>query len=128
MLREQWLTCVARKLEAVFLENGYRMPSYLVTCGDQSVSQARLTHELVISRHIFDPLRAADILAHEMVHAAVGLPHGHTRAFTDCARAIGLEGEPHRTVAGKAFRERVGPWLDQLGPYPNATLFLRRVA
>lgn len=128
MLREQWLTCVARKLETVFRENGYRVPNYLITCGDQRLSQARLAHELVISRHITDPLRAADILAHEMVHAAVGLPHGHNSAFEECARAIGLEGEPHSTVAGEAFQKRVRPWLNQLGTFPNTTLFLRRVA
>ena len=65
MLREQWLTFIGKKLEILFLENGYRLPNYLITCGDESLSQARLTHELVISRHIKDPLRAADILAHE---------------------------------------------------------------
>ncbi len=127
MLREQWLACVGRKLETLFLENGYRMPHYLITCGDENLSQARLVHELVISRHISDPLRAADILAHEMVHAAVGLPQGHNAAFADCARAIGLEGDAHRTIAGADFEERVRPWLDDAGPFPGATLFLRRV-
>ena len=127
MLREQWLTCVGKKIETLFLENGYRMPNYLITCGNENLSQARLAHELVISRHISDPLRAADILAHEMVHAAVGLPQGHNTAFAECARAIGLEGDVHETVAGEAFQERVRPWLDQLGSFPNATLFLRQV-
>jgi len=126
MLREQWLTCVARKLETLFLENGYRVPNYLITCGNENLSQARLAHELVISRHIDDPLRAADILAHEMAHAAVGLPQGHSPAFAACAAAIGLEGDPRRTVASDAFEERVRPWLDQLGSFPSATLFLHR--
>lgn len=128
MLREQWLAFVGKKLETLFLENGYRMPNYLITCGGENLSQARLTHELVISQHISDPLRAADILAHEMVHAAVGLPQGHNTAFATCAEAIGLEGDVHETVAGEAFQERVRPWLDQLGSFPNATLFVRRVA
>lgn len=127
MPRERWPASVDRKLETLFLENGYRIPHYLITCGEENLSQARLAHEPVISRHIADPLRAADILAHEMVHAAVGLPQGHNAAFADCARAIGLEGDAHRTVAGAAVEERVRPWLDQLGTYPNATLFRRRV-
>lgn len=127
MLRELWPASVARNLERLVAANVDRMTHYVISCGDENLSQARLAHELVISRHISDPLRAADILAHEMVHAAVGLPNGHNAAFADCARAIGLEGDAHRTVAGAAFEDRVRPWLDQAGPFPSATLFLRRV-
>lgn len=126
MLREQWLNQMARRLEMLFLENGYRLPNYVVTCGDHSHSEARLVHELVISRRIADPERAADILAHEMAHAAVGLPQKHGPAFEQCATAIGLEGEVGATVGGSTFSERITPWLQEAGPYPHTTLLLPR--
>ncbi len=61
MLRELWPASVARNLERLVAANVDRMTHYVISCGDENLSQARLAHELVISRHISDPLQAADI-------------------------------------------------------------------
>ena len=119
MNREQWLASAANELEALFVENGYRLPNYVVAGGQSDYSRARLVYQLIIARDIDDPLRAMDVLAHEMAHAVVGLEHGHGTPFERCVRAIGLEGDVARTTAGEAFSRRVEPWLNLIGPYPK---------
>lgn len=119
MNREQWLASAAKRLEALFVENGYRLPNYVVSDSPSNHSLARLVYQLVIANDIYDPMRATDILAHEMVHAVVGLEHGHGPKFEQCARAIGLEGNPASTRASEVFEHRVRPWLETIGPLPK---------
>ena len=64
----------------------------------------------------------ADILAHELVHAAVGLEHRHGGEFKRVATAIGLAGKMTATTAGPEFAALVKPWLKKLGTYPHAEL------
>lgn len=80
------------------------------------------THELFISPELSEPARVLDVLAHELVHAAVGIEEGHGKAFGRVARAIGLEGKMTATVAGEAFTQLAATLLPELGPYPHATL------
>ena len=138
MNREDWLGNLAFALEGLFEERGAKLPAYRVTCGFPSsggLSKLRTlgqcwsdqasaddTHELIVSMTIDDPMRVADILAHEMIHAAVGVEHGHKGPFRKLALAIGLAGPMTATVAGEAFKQRVSPWLDELGDYPHAKI------
>lgn len=69
-----------------------------------------------------DASRIADVLTHELVHAAVGLEAKHGRLFAKCAKALGLEGKMTATVAGDAWREWAQPILEALGPMPGASL------
>lgn len=69
-----------------------------------------------------DASRIADILTHELVHAAVGIKAGHGPAFRKVATALGLEGKMTATTAGAAWHEWADPIVDRLGPLPHATL------
>lgn len=94
-------------------------------CWDASVS--RDGHfEIFISPVIDDPVRALDILAHEMCHAVVGIPAGHGPKFRKCAEAIGLEGRMTATVAGEAFKRLAESIVANLGPYPHGALLVDR--
>ena len=68
------------------------------------------------------PAQIAAILAHELVHAAVGIPAGHGRLFKRVALGLGLVGKMTATTPGEAFLASVAPILDAAGPLPHARL------
>jgi hypothetical protein len=138
--REAWLTLATSMLRPRFDAAGFSIPDNVrVTCGFPSKAATSRknrrigecwdsgrsddqTFEIFVSPVIADPLEAAAILAHELVHATVGLKHAHRGPFKRCATAIGLDGPMTATVAGAAFREWFGAVAADLGPYPHARL------
>jgi len=138
MLREEWLVQLAERLEIIFSKHGATLPKYRVTCGFPSkggLSKLRTlgqcwsdrasaddTHELIISMTLDEPMRIAGVLAHEMVHASVGVQHGHKGPFRKLALAIGLTGKMTATEESEAFKQRLSPILAELGDYPHAKL------
>lgn len=68
------------------------------------------------------PAQIAAILAHELVHAAVGIPAGHGKAFKRVALGLGLIGPMRATTPGEAFLAAVASILDVAGPLPHARL------
>lgn len=80
------------------------------------------TIEIFISPTIGDPLRACDVLIHELCHAAVFPAHGHKSEFTKAAKAMGLTGKMSATIASPALVERLNALLPDLGPFPHAEL------
>lgn len=136
--REVWLINLAERLNAVLFKNN-PLVNYRITCGwpsgralsaknrtvgqcfDPACSDDKTT-ELIVSMCIDDPMRVADILAHEMVHGIVGTEHGHKGPFRKLALEIGLTGKMTATTAGEAFKQSVAPILESLGPYPHAKL------
>lgn len=138
--REQWLIKLARELERLFKRVGApALPSYRVTCGwpsrkaltrknkvigqcfDKSCSKDKTT-EMIVSMFIDNETDAAQILAHEMIHASVGTAAGHGKPFRDVALAIGLTGKMTATVAGPEFLKWIKPVLKRIGKYPHATV------
>ena len=139
MTREEWLLKLSEKLEVLFSENNATLPSYRVTCSfpskgglsakNRTIGQcwdsrasADQTHEVIVSITLDDPMKIAGVLAHELVHASVGVQHGHKAPFRKLALAIGLEGKMTATTESDAFKQRVQPWLNELGEYPHAKL------
>ncbi len=68
------------------------------------------------------PTQIAAILAHELVHAAVGIQAGHGRLFKRVAQGLGLVGPMRATTPGEAFLVTVAPILAAAGPLPHARL------
>lgn len=68
------------------------------------------------------PAQIAAILAHELVHAAVGIAAGHGKAFKRVAVGLGLVGPMRATTPGDAFLAAVAPILAATGPLPHARL------
>lgn len=138
--REEWLSQLTLIFGAtIFPDAGYHVPEELrVTCGFPSrsatgkrraigqcfdaVASDDKHFEIFISPTISDPMEVADTLAHEIIHATVGIKAKHGKLFVACMKKIGLEGKPTATVAGDAFKQRVTPLLAQVGKYPHATL------
>jgi rRNA maturation protein Nop10 len=66
--------------------------------------------------------RLADILTHELCHAALGMAENHGKAFKALATALGLTGPMRSTIAGEGWYNWAGPILAELGPMPYAAL------
>jgi len=140
--RESWLAALADAMRPTFTALGYAIPEKLRVSagwpcrnalsdakGNRAIGQcfapvcsADGATELFISPVLADPMRVADVLAHELAHAAVGTEHGHKAPFARAAHALGLEGKATATVAGEAFMAWAKPVVEALGPYPHAAL------
>jgi len=138
--REEWLNMGADSLRGLFKQHGYEVPERLrMTCGFPSRSamsrkrqrigecwdtaaSADATHEIFISPVLAEPVEVLAVLAHEMVHATVGLKASHGAPFRKCALAIGLAGKMTATTAGDAFKQWATAILPRLGEYPHAKL------
>lgn len=68
------------------------------------------------------PAQIAAILAHELVHAAVGIAAGHGKSFKRTAIGLGLVGPMRATTPGAPFLATVAPLLAAAGPLPHARL------
>lgn len=131
--REAWLAKVALGMVPKFKSVGAPLPRVRVTmslikkgraiglCYDPTNS-ADGTTEIMVRIDLFDAMQVAAILAHELIHAAVGCKEGHKGAFKRVAIAIGLEGKMTATVAGPKFVAWVQGILESVGPFPHAAL------
>lgn len=135
--RETWLNQLAALMAPAFAELGAPLPPYRIAVGfPSSGAQSNAigecwdakasgdnTFEIFIRPDQADPLRVAFVLAHELVHAAVGLQHGHKGEFARVALALGFP-RPLTTAApatGKLL-EWFESLLPQVGPLPHAAM------
>lgn len=139
LTREQWLHKMADILKrTVFKAAGYKFDSvrYRLGCGlphgsrafgnsraigqcwSQSVSTDN-TNEIFISPTVDDSLVVAHTLAHELVHAVVGVDKGHGGEFKKCANLIGLTGLMTATEPTKEFAEFLTEQIERIGDYPH---------
>lgn len=118
--RESWLVALVEALRPTFAGHGAPLPDKLrVSCSFPSrggIKQAGKTTtigqcwypsnsvdgttEVFVSPTIADPVQVAEILVHELVHAALGPGHGHGKVFKRLALLVGLEGKMTATSAG----------------------------
>lgn len=133
--REQWLSKAVKELTKLFKDEGYTVPELIrASCGfahrsSKAIGQCWAPsvssggyHEIFISPVLSDVARVLDVLAHEMVHAVVGVSHGHKAPFTKCAKAIGLTGKMTATVAGDKFTNNIQPIIGRLPEYPHSKM------
>ena len=135
MNREQWLNAFADAARRPFVELaeteipdnirisiGFPKGKRAIgQCFNHSASGDG-TFEIFIHPKEADSARVADILTHELIHAAVGFDARHGKRFSRVARKVGLTGKMTSTVAGEAWHEWADPVLADLGPIPHASL------
>src|SRR5471032_1834302 len=140
--REAWLNHVAQRMAPLFAALGAPLPDRvriaigftstgkrskrIGECWDNRCS-ADGHFEIFIVPNLAEspdmmPLQVAAILAHELVHAAVGIPAGHGPAFRRVAKGIGLAGKMTATVSGPKFEASIAPILAGAGPLPHGRL------
>lgn len=136
--REAWLNAFVEAARPHFIAAGQGLPekirvsigwpskgvrsNVIGECWSDEVSSDG-TFEIFIRPTLqSDASRIADVLTHELVHAAVGIPAGHKAPFRKLAVALGLEGAMTATVAGEAWFLWANPILDDLGPLPGSAM------
>jgi hypothetical protein len=138
MTRDQWLMKVADGMRPAFLKLGLKWPRFRVSIGFTSTGRrghrigechARehsgdKTYELFIRPDLDDPHEVSGVLAHELVHAAIGLEHRHGPEFRRVALGLGLVGQMRSTRVGPDFQKMLVPILKRLGDIPHAALEL----
>jgi len=134
--RESWMNAFTEAARPIFEEHGYDIPpvrmsigftskgargSRIGECWSNSMSGDGV-HEIFVTPLLGDASRIADILTHELIHAAVGIAAGHKKPFVDAMKKLGLSGKPTATVAGAGWHEWADPILDAIGPLPHSKL------
>jgi len=132
--REEWLRFVAEGMRPVFkrwevkLPDKYRITMSMIS-GKTTIgrcyspeSSADGTYEILIRLDQVDPMEVASVLAHELIHAAVGLEHKHTGEFKRVALDMGFVGKMTHSVPGELFKAAIKPILERAGPFPHARL------
>jgi len=79
------------------------------------------TFEVFVSP-ILSSFDAAHVLLHELVHASVGLSHGHKGPFKQLAVAVGFTGKMTATVPGPKLRESIKRWLKVMPAFPHGAM------
>lgn len=138
MTREQWLQdCAALLARDRFTPAFYTVPAVHISVGFPSRSalanRSRRIGEcwsntatadglcqVFVSPVLSNPVEVIATLAHELVHATVGLQAKHGPAFKRCATAIGLTGKMTATVAADSLKAWItATALPALGAYPH---------
>ena len=136
-VREDWLNAFVSAARPVFEGAGFPLPEKVrVSVGFTSAGRrgqrigecwsddasADGHFEIFLKPTMQSDARIADVLTHELCHAACGISAGHGKRFRACALAVGLEGPAKSTTAGEAWYKWALPVLDALGPLPYAEL------
>jgi hypothetical protein len=137
--REDWLNAFVSATRPIFENAGFPLPEKVrVSIGFTSSGKRGKSigecwndtcsddghFEIFLKPTTQTASRLADILTHELCHAAVGLKAAHGKRFRACAIAMGLEGKMTSTIAGVAWYHWALPVLERLGPIPYAAMAL----
>lgn len=136
--REEWLTFVANELRPTYQAAGYAIPVKVrfaigfCSTGERGNrigecwypdASADKSVEIFIKPDQHDRMTVAGILAHELVHAAVGPGHGHGKVFKRACDMIGLEGKATQAMPSAMMQKTViGHILKRAGKLPHAKL------
>lgn len=141
--REEWMSEGIRQIEkAVFNPIDLKMPEkWAVSCGWAKGASAKFIGICVDpicsadgTTHIFvvptedDGFRVLQVLAHEMIHAIVGLEEKHGGKFAELCDALGFSYPYTQALPepGTSTFEALGIILLNLGPYPHVRMILKK--
>ena len=145
--RHAWIEKAAAKLRTLLAQKGFPVPDHVRVSvgwpkgargnvigqcwGPQSsadgATEVFVSPELGHTLDTANALREASTvvlatLAHELVHAAVGVEAKHKRPFKRGAVAIGLTGKMTATVAGDDFKVWALNFIEAHGNFPGGAL------
>lgn len=136
--REEWLTLMAAQIMPhVVRETTLRQPlRFRVSCGFPSAgarsksigecwtaeASADKTHEIFVHPKEADARTVAAILTHELLHACMPPHTGHKGPFKRAALALGFAAPVSVLKPTDRLWDWLGPLVDDIGPYPHATL------
>jgi hypothetical protein len=138
LARQQWLERATAALRNRFARLGYTVPAEVRVSigwprgshgGQRAIGQcwgveasSDKHNEIFISPELRDSTRIIGVLAHELVHATVGVKAGHKKPFKQCALAIGLTGKMTSTNESAEFLGWAAGVINKLGMYPAGSI------
>lgn len=142
MTREQWLNALAKKLRPIVAahHSGDFTDKLRLSCGYPTSGNRTNTigeciypqssadghTEVFVRPDIAEGLAVAEIVVHELIHAALGPGYAHGPVFKKLATAVGLRGKMKATHAGDELKARLSEIVEKLGPYPHSALVVQR--
>lgn len=139
--REQWLSDMANLMRPMFRAAGMDVPTEVrVSCGWTSkggkgkaalsrmgecwspASSSAGFHEIFLSPIWSDSVEVAATLAHELIHASIGVDKKHGRVFGKFARALGFTGPMKSTPMTDPLRDKIVKLVEINGAYPHAKM------
>lgn len=140
MTRQEWLEKAAVALRGRFDALGYEVPAAIrISIGwprgshgrARAIGQCWATeasadkhNEIFISPELGNErsVKIIGVLAHELVHATVGVDAGHKRPFKQCAEKIGLCGKMTATEETPEFIAFAEDFIKANSDYPSGSL------
>lgn len=141
MFREEWLLKVIDQLRPIYSAAEVEIPDkirvsvgwpsknalsnksrrmaecWMVEAAEDAVNQ------IFVSPLISDGTKAARVLAHELIHAALPSGAGHKKPFVTACKKVGLtDGPPKSVEPGPELQEKIDEILKAMDPYPHAAL------
>ncbi len=139
-LREVWLSSAVLFLNDYMEKQGVSRVDVRVSCGWPSRGGAGTGQKVVIgqcfdgvvcrdgrpqifiSPRLDDSIEVLGTLLHELVHASVGVEHGHRKPFSQAAKKVGLLGPPTATTVGGELAPFLRGFVETSGVYPHAAI------
>lgn len=138
LTRECWMMAIAKEMEPWFEAIGYPVKNYYISMGDpvdsklgwcwyRDRSPDNAAH-IFINASLQHTMTIAEVICHELIHAA--LPDGelHSQRFKNIAAALDILGRKKSgryTVATTAFKEKMAPIIERLGEFPGRRMLGR---
>lgn len=130
--REEWLMAAKDFLQARIFRAWEFPDNIKVSCGPCGKKAIGLCYskkcselgyiEIFISPNENEELRILDILAHELIHAILGVDKKHGPKFGKIAEEIGLLEPWKATTASTELKEELKLFVSDLGKYPHAKM------
>ena len=136
--REEWLARFTEAARPYFRKHGHPLPkkvrcsvgfpskgarsSTIGECWYGSDNSDNVCEIFIRPSLQDDASRIADVLTHELAHAALPQGTGHGKEFKYLATALGLTGQMTATVAGPAWHAWADPIVRELGKFPGTKL------
>lgn len=136
--REEWLNEFVRLARPMFKKAGSPLPKtircsigfpsagrrsqVIGECWYQTASADGVNEIFIRPNLQSSPSRIADVLTHELCHAALPVGVKHGKEFKQLATSLGLTGKMTATVAGAAWHEWADPIIKSLGKFPGDKL------
>jgi len=136
--RHAWIEAATAALRGKFAGLGYTVPGKIRVSigfpkggkgGNKTIGQcwgaeasADGYNEIFVSPVLSEGERIFGVLAHELVHAIVGLEAGHKSPFKACAEKVGLTGKMTATTETDAFNLWARGEINRIGEYPAGAM------
>jgi hypothetical protein len=136
--REEWLQRFTEAARPFFKKAGHPLPKKvrcsvgfpskglrgkaIGECWYASASGDKVAEIFIRPSLQSDGSRVADVLTHELCHAALPEGEGHGKLFRQLATGLGLTGKMTATTAGPGWHAWADPIIKELGKFPAASL------